>query len=63
MAEVAKVQAGKTLHQLESRFVDLNRINCPPTTDPLAPACRITGAPLPKGDSFSTSTAHHAPHK
>jgi hypothetical protein len=52
MAEVAKVQAGKTLHQLESRFVDLNRINCPPTTDPLAPACRITGAPLPKGGSF-----------
>jgi len=24
----------------------------PPTTDPLAPACRITGTPPPKGGSF-----------
>jgi hypothetical protein len=44
-------ETSKTLHQLESRFVDFDGINCPPATQPVAPTSCISGAPLPEGGS------------
>jgi len=42
----------EALHQIESRTVNLDRINRRPATEPLAPTSGISGAPLPKGGSF-----------
>lgn len=42
-------EPAKTLHQIEGRAVDLNRLNRRPAMEPLAPTSGITGTPLPKG--------------
>jgi len=45
-------EPAKALHQIESRTVNLDRINRRPAMEPLAPTSGISGAPLPKGGSF-----------
>jgi hypothetical protein len=42
----------RTLHEIKSRAIDLNRINRRPATEPFAPTSGISGAPLPKRGSF-----------
>jgi len=49
---LAGFEPAEALHQIESRTVDLDRINRRPAMEPLAPTSGISGAPLPEGGSF-----------
>src|SRR5262249_50237459 len=44
--------SAKALHQIKRRAVDLNRINCRPAMEPLAPPASMLRALLPHGISF-----------
>jgi len=45
---LAGFEPAETLHQIESRTVNLDRINRRPAMEPLAPTRGISGAPPPK---------------
>ena len=52
IVHLAGFEPAETLHQIESRTVNLDRINRRPALEPLAPTSGVSGAPLPKGGSF-----------
>ena len=52
IVRLAGFEPAETLHQIESRAVNLDRINRRPAMEPLAPTSGIGGAPLPKGGGF-----------
>ena len=52
VVDFVRGKPAKPFHQIESRTVNLDRINRRPATEPLAPTSGISGAPLPKGGSF-----------
>jgi hypothetical protein len=49
---LAGFEPAETLHQIESRTVNLDRINRRPAMEPLAPTSGVDGRPLLKGGSF-----------
>jgi hypothetical protein len=60
VAGLAVLEFAKTLHQIEELAVDLDRINRRSAMEPLAPTSGISGASLPKGGSFSSTSSECA---
>src|SRR5262245_37949795 len=52
VAGLAVLEFAKTLHQIEKLAVDLDRINCRPASEPLAPTASMLRASIPPGGVF-----------
>ena len=56
VVRLASLEPAEPLHQIEGRAVDLDRINCRPAMEPLAPALGVIGTASPISGGFLTMT-------
>jgi hypothetical protein len=52
---LAVLESAKVLNEGKGRAVELNRINCRPTMEALAPTSGVSGAPLPSARASSVA--------